>query len=240
MLSLKQIKNLENESFFKEAIDIHSSIDKIIPKKKKTYLIGAFISLSVFSFLFYSIYMYNLGLPKDVDEFKLMLGILPIATGGAGFSFTLYDSIVSTISKRNKLQTISNICHQQLNYFYDYKKIKKVAKKIEAVNKEVSYMLKTPSYMYTNVNDLKRYVLLDKINEINNKKELPKYKAEILSIAETLDEQNKFVVYKKIEQIIIDSQDNSSENVLKNIQNLEKKDNLFINKKNKGILIKNI
>jgi hypothetical protein len=239
MLSLKQIKNLENESLFTAYKKIKLDLSNLKHSKIKTNSLISLLSLLIF------IPMYQIVLiakHPDINFLLLYLFIIiVIGLSSYGFAALFSEFISKRINKFQNLSFITKYYYKMSHKLYNYKEVDKIKNSLEEVSEEVKILLVTPFDINNGacmIKNLKRFLLVKKIEQ-STMKEFDEMKDEILSISEILDEDNKIALYKAIEEKIILKNNENNQGSIGILKNIKKIDNTKI-KTQPNTLIKQI
>jgi hypothetical protein len=225
MLSPKQIKNLENESFFIEYKKIKTELVNLKESKINNILLSSSIFLSIFSS---SIFLLKLNF--DISDINLLTYIILHSTIliFSAFSSSLLSEIISTfINKHQKMGKITKYMHKCVHKLFNYNEVEKCNKQLEDISEEIIILLSTPYSLDSineNTSDLKRYLLIN-IIEKSSFKEFELIKSDIIAAAADLNETNIVNVYKAVEDKVIENNkltNKKSEDILNNINIMEK------------------
>ena len=142
MFSLEIIKNIEKQSFFKNAVYLKNELDNAIlnKKAKNLFKFGAFLFLNTFlSYFTYNIHQVRLLNPINLDFFNLYFPLLLIFLGGNLFVFGILEPyLYKFLNIKNGANKANEIIDQygQSECLYNLSKIKNIDKYINLLNNE--------------------------------------------------------------------------------------------------------
>jgi hypothetical protein len=227
MITLKQIKNLENEEIFIDAKNINNEVKLIEPNM--LFVVG-FLSIQLFgsiSALFLSAYF-------GVNPIK----VLPLILAANYLFLFISGKKNKSNNKKLKFDVMSKIQKKNDKFIYDKQKFKNATDKILKL-KEESFTLFNYTPTFKNVRLIKTKLLISYIENIENENLLLKEKNQIIEIIKSeLTEKQAIRVLNKLENKF-KSQNKTIEDKVQNINKITQ--GKFINTKNKkSISIKSI
>jgi hypothetical protein len=254
MLSLKQINNLKKESFFKEAKELFLRTKRIKPNKLKNFLFKSAI-IAPLTIIFTTVLLrcdWDTDIPITMElPFSALIFIaFTVLIGSVCIGLASNFCINTFISNKNEGKYLSNILKYvdlKTNKIYDKKDIKDFELALINSSKETKYILDNYyDFNYENEKDyeenFKRKLIIRFMHSLSFS-ELNIEKEKIIEMVKDIGEENKLIIYREIEESLIEEKDKDketeSDKVLSNIKKLNKeRKTRKINSKN--VFIKDI